>query len=700
MSEDSKDSDDWEAVESANVEDEEDQLPVASTPVEIDVPLDGSAKKVKKKDLEALLLARLKRKEKEMNVDIHKVHVLCCLTHGFYLNDTIGHNVDLLGTALSQWSMPVVQKICQDTNSIELDARRLHLLVQSIKGNFPLKDVKDDVTDTTNTVADLKRALVQKRCGSYLHQVLITVLMLRCLGLDVRLIYSMQPRPVMKLLQEKPASRNTDKSSGTVESPYFSGKGPSKPSSSKATQLEPSKKAKTFSKTNGSTRTSGGKKSVSDADEDFEPVPKKLRSSASTPSKSPSKNKIPEARTPTSTLRSASQRSTPKKSSVSSKLLVGGFDYWIDVYCSRLKSYVAVSQSAHVDGANQHTNCEKSATQPVHYVVAFGEKNEAKDVTAMFSSDFLTNTRKLQADPGWWKKTLSMFRPGNLLRDADEDDAIRELLLKRPLPKSVQEYKGHPLYVLERHLLKYEALYPPNTAPVHKIRNEPVYLKELVHSLKTRENWLKEARVIKLGEKPYKEVRKAKRGHKKISQLAALAGIPSTCKEESSGLFGRWQTEDYTPPVAENGIVPRNEHGNVDMFKPSMLPIGCAHIHIKDIHKVAKRLNIDCAAAMIGWDFAGGHCHPVMDGWIVCQEYEETLLDAWNNQQFKVEEEEKEAKSKKAIDNWRRLIRNLRLRRDLERKYGSAQGGASEERKKPPEPEVIEIDSDGNDNAT
>lgn len=64
-----------------------------------------------------------------------------------------------------------------------------------------------------------------------------------------------------------------------------------------------------------------------------------------------------------------------------------------------------------------------------------------------------------------------------------------------------------------------------------------------------------------------------------------------------------------------------------------MLPIGCAHIPIKDIHKVAKRLNIDCAAAMIGWDFAGGHCHPVMDGWIVCQEYEETLLDAWSNQQ-------------------------------------------------------------------
>lgn len=43
-------------------------------------------------------------------------------------------------------------------------------------------------------------------------------------------------------------------------------------------------------------------------------------------------------------------------------------------------------------------------------------------------------------------------------------------------------------------------------------------------------------------------------------------------------LFGAWQTEEYIPPVAVNGQVPRNEYGNVDLFKPCMLPIGTVHL--------------------------------------------------------------------------------------------------------------------------
>jgi hypothetical protein len=43
-------------------------------------------------------------------------------------------------------------------------------------------------------------------------------------------------------------------------------------------------------------------------------------------------------------------------------------------------------------------------------------------------------------------------------------------------------------------------------------------------------------------------------------------------------VFGKWQTEDYQPPTAENGIVPRNAYGNVELFKPCMLPIGCVHM--------------------------------------------------------------------------------------------------------------------------
>lgn len=43
-------------------------------------------------------------------------------------------------------------------------------------------------------------------------------------------------------------------------------------------------------------------------------------------------------------------------------------------------------------------------------------------------------------------------------------------------------------------------------------------------------------------------------------------------------LFGYWQVEDYVPPPAKDGKVPRNEYGNVEMYKPSMLPAGTVHL--------------------------------------------------------------------------------------------------------------------------
>jgi hypothetical protein len=46
-------------------------------------------------------------------------------------------------------------------------------------------------------------------------------------------------------------------------------------------------------------------------------------------------------------------------------------------------------------------------------------------------------------------------------------------------------------------------------------------------------------------------------------------------------VFGFWQVEDYVPPPAENGKVPRNEYGNVELYKPCMLPKGTVHLQRK-----------------------------------------------------------------------------------------------------------------------
>ena len=55
-------------------------------------------------------------------------------------------------------------------------------------------------------------------------------------------------------------------------------------------------------------------------------------------------------------------------------------------------------------------------------------------------------------------------------------------------------------------------------------------------------------------------------------------------KDQPLDLFGRWQTEVYVPPPAKDGKVPRNEYGNVELFKPWMLPKGTVHIPIQGKH--------------------------------------------------------------------------------------------------------------------
>lgn len=52
-------------------------------------------------------------------------------------------------------------------------------------------------------------------------------------------------------------------------------------------------------------------------------------------------------------------------------------------------------------------------------------------------------------------------------------------------------------------------------------------------------------------------------------------------KDQPLEIFGYWQTQEYEPPTAENGIVPRNAYGNVELFKDCMLPKKTVHLKCK-----------------------------------------------------------------------------------------------------------------------
>ncbi|CAF4262566.1 unnamed protein product [Rotaria magnacalcarata] len=246
-----------------------------------------------------------------------------------------------------------------------------------------------------------------------------------------------------------------------------------------------------------------------------------------------------------------------------------------------------------------------------------------------------------------------------------ENKQIENQLARQPIPQTKSELNGHPLYVLKSKLLKFEGIYPNETQPIGWFKEEPIYSRDNIHILRSKQTWLKEARQVNPDEEPYKLV------EGRIKNVDRKMGVTTRPQLE---LFGEWQTSEYVPPVAKDGIVPCNEYGNVDLFKPEMIPNGCVHIVEPNAARLCKKLGINCAEAITGFDAHGGGSHPVIEGIVICKEFEQALRDAVEQQKQITLEKEIKKKDERIYKNWRKLIRGLIIKQNLARKYADMDG--------------------------
>ncbi|XP_062561773.1 DNA repair protein complementing XP-C cells homolog [Armigeres subalbatus] len=335
-----------------------------------------------------------------------------------------------------------------------------------------------------------------------------------------------------------------------------------------------------------------------------------------------------------------------------------GVNLWIEVFAEDEEQWITI------DAVGGKVHCLehiiKLASSPLVYVLAWNNDGSIKDVSPRYCPNYATSTKKLRIDKDWLDETLAKFRGKQTARDIEEDRALNRALMEQPLPKTISEYKNHPLYALKRHLLKFEGIYPPDAPTLGFIKEEPVYARECVQMLHSREIWLKQARTVKMFETPYKVVNARPKYDRAAGQM-----LPAQPLE----LYGYWQTQDYEPPTAEDGIVPRNAYGNVELFKPCMLPKKTVHLQLPSLNRICKKLGIDCAQAVTGFDFHGGSSHPVYDGFVICEEFKDIIVDAWYQEQEQEEKREREKYEKRVYGNWKKLIRGLLIRRKLQNKY-------------------------------
>jgi len=71
----------------------------------------------------------------------------------------------------------------------------------------------------------------------------------------------------------------------------------------------------------------------------------------------------------------------------------------------------------------------------------------------------------------------------------------------------------------------------------------------------------------------------------------------------------------------------------------------------------------------VGFDAHGSGSHPVIEGIVICKEFEDSLRGAIEQQKQISLEREIKKKEERIYKNWRKLIRGLIIKQNLAKKY-------------------------------
>nr|XP_024216738.1 DNA repair protein complementing XP-C cells [Halyomorpha halys] len=610
--------------------------------VEITLPSSFQDKEARRqKNKELALTKHLNQVRNERQKDMHKVHLLCLIAHGNFISGVINSEF-LYGCALSflpkEYTPPPLVTVSY-----------ILKLLKWFGCQFPHKKHKKT---GAFSVERLEEVFTTFKPITVRDSVILFVSLLRGLSLTARIVINFNPVPLKvkkvgwtpressflppinpvqcNMPSEKKHRSKSSKEVGECSSVLFDQPGPShKPSGSKS-HVKSKSSEQLMSGKKGSKRSvkkssSSATKRPTDQGED--------KSEACSSKKSHhGKSSLESSKPGPSTMSPETSRTVPKvksyKSSDKSKLKHVPSTASDELSCARVGAY---TRSENVDKC---LIMDSSSSED--------EQVEETETTVKCGIDYWAEVY-IENEERWVPVDLFSLKV----------DCVREIAVSKCF-----KLKNHPLYVLRRHLLKFEAIYPRDSAPLGYVRGEPVFSRFCVQTLFSREKWFRQGKSVKLDEIPYKLV-----------NYHSRSGKFKDSDNKSMELFGSWQVVDYIPPPVVNGKVPVNDYGNVELYKPSMLPAGAVHIQVPGLMKIAQKLNIDCAHAVIGWQHHSGLSHPLIDGVVVAKEYQDVLLDAWNADVDFCENRYSMKRKVRAKMNWLKICKSLLIKEHLKKKY-------------------------------
>ena len=364
--------------------------------------------------------------------------------------------------------------------------------------------------------------------------------------------------------------------------------------------------------------------------------------------------------------------------------------------------------------------------QVIAYVVAYSSDGTAKDVTVRYlrkhiwpgkTKGFRMPVEKIPVYDkhgkvkrhetfDWFKTMMSGYLRSEEAQTAvDTFEDIRDLVPAEPERRkmdedvdTLQNLKASADFVLERHLRREEALRPGSQAvrgftsgKGNNVKEESVFRRSDVERCLTAESWHKEGRRPKQGENPMKMV--LVRAVTLTRKREAEEHERQTGKKQTQGLYSWDQTEYIILPPIKDGFIPKNSYGNMDCFVPSMVPKGAVHIPLKGTVRICKKLEIDYAEAVTGFEFGNKRAVPVCTGVVVAAENEKPVRKAWKEWNEEQRRKELGKREKTCLDLWKKMTMGLRIRERVAGDYADEDEANNVEQGANAD-QLIEIDDD------
>ncbi|KIV83515.1 hypothetical protein PV11_05535 [Exophiala sideris] len=384
---------------------------------------------------------------------------------------------------------------------------------------------------------------------------------------------------------------------------------------------------------------------------------------------------------PTQTYGSAEEATIPRPSPSKTKRVKDSpFPiFWVEVYSPSTATWMPLDPIVRNTINKPKTGFEPPASDQQNsmtYVIAFEDDGSAKDVTRRYTQWYNAKTRKQRVESTkggeeWWESTMRVYqKPFDEVRDEIEDAALLKRAESEPMPRNVQEFKGHPVYVLERHLRMNEVIHPKHevgkvsTGTAKTARLESVFRRRDVHLCRSADAWYRRGRDVKEGEQPLKRVM-PKRRRDVVEDFDE-----DDEANEGTALYAEYQTRLYEPPPVVDGEIPKNAYGNLDVYVPSMIPAGAVHIRHPLAAEAARILDISYADAVTGFEFKGRQGTAVVDGVVVSMNMCNVMVNVIEALVSQATNEATAARSRILLGLWKRWLTALRVRERVQREYG------------------------------